>query len=139
LKTRSAEIVGPSDTRTPEVTKQLPNKNYVHRLQMMIVSEPEYVLLGHDEARLFFSQYASRFQSCDATAHSFEREVKEPGEGGPRNAPFDVIGFDRVDAGISFIELRIVHDVNHVGVQNGMDDQEIERIKFAVVTKHFAD
>src|SRR5581483_3551606 len=54
-------------------------------------------------------------------------------------ALLDLIGLDRVDACETPVELLVVHDVDDIGVEDIVDDQEVEWIEIVVVPEHLAD
>src|SRR5262249_30802906 len=136
---RASQIVGPLDAGTPQIAQQLADKNDVRVLEMMVIAEPEQVLLRDDQARLFLGKDALLLQSHDAAPDGLEREVEKPRERRARDALLDSVGFHRVDAGEALVKLPIVHDGDDIGIEDGVDDEEIERIEVLVMPKHLAD
>ncbi|UPT98018.1 hypothetical protein J4G48_0008050 [Bradyrhizobium barranii subsp. apii] len=92
-------------------------------LQFVIVSKPECVLLGHDEPGLGFGENLSSLKSRHATANRLERQAEEARERRAGHPLLDRIRLDRVNAGKSLVQRRIVHHIDDVRVENRMNDQ----------------
>ena len=62
---------------------------------------------------------------------------KKTGESGTGNALLDLVRFNGFDTAKSAIKFGVFHDVEHVRVHDGMNDEQIQGIE-VVVAKHFA-
>src|SRR5690242_5527786 len=65
--TTPLQIVRSPDARAAEIAQELAYQNDVGGLKMVVVAEPEQVLLRHDQARLFLGEDALLLQARNAT------------------------------------------------------------------------
>ncbi len=93
--------------------------------------------LGHDQSPVGVAKNAFLLQRIGAPADGFDRHRQEAGERGARDALIDCVGLDGLDAAEAAIEVGVLHDGDHVGVQDGVDDQQVDEIE-VVKTDHLA-
>src|SRR5260370_33336677 len=67
----------------------------------------------------------------------FDRQIKEAGASGTGNALLDLVRLNGFDAAEPAIQFGVLHDLEHVRVQDRMNDEQIQMIE-VVVAEHLA-
>ena len=113
------------------------HQQHVGLLQFVIVAELELICLRHDQSLVRLAENTLLFQSIGASPHGFDRQIKETGESGTGNTPLDIVGLDGLDRAESAIKFGVLHHVDHVGVEDRVNEEQIQMIE-VVVAEHFA-
>ncbi|MCK1378667.1 hypothetical protein IVB33_11675 [Bradyrhizobium sp. 24] len=120
-----------------QVTEEFPHQEHVGSLQLVIVAELELVGFGYDQSLVGLAENALLLQAIGAPPDGFDRQTEKAGQGGTGNALLDPIRLNRLDAAKLPVQFGVLHDLENVGVQDRMNDHQVQRIEI-VVAEHFA-
>jgi hypothetical protein len=115
-----------------QISQKLSYKNDIPALKFVVVAEPELISLRNDQAIRPFLENALLDQSVCTPANCFHWQIEKSHQGAAGNPELDHVGLNRMNASKLTIQNRILHDVQHVCIQNRMDDQKIDRIELIV-------
>jgi len=139
---KARQVVRTGHTDPGQISQKLSYKNDVRSLKFVVVTEPELISLRNDKTVRPFLKNALLDQAVCTPTDRFHWQIEKSHQRPAGYAELDDVGFDRVNASKLTIQNRILHDVQHVSVQHGMDDQKIDRIELIVAeqltyrTKH---
>jgi hypothetical protein len=136
---RALEIIWSPDSGALQVAKQLLDQYDIDGLKAVIISKLELIRLGNNQATFALHEDSELLQAADPASDGFDRKAEKSRKRGARDTLFDVVRLDGVQASEFLIKLQVPHDADDVGIQDRVDDQQIERIKILVVAKHLAD
>ena len=126
------------DAAALQVAQELAHQRHVVGLQVMVVAEAVQVLLRDDQPVRAVGQDVLLAQAVGAPPHRLQRQVEEARQRRARHALLDGVGLDRVDRGELPVERLVAHHVDDVGIEHGVDDQQIQRIEI-VMPEQLAD
>jgi len=135
--------IGPSNpagklnARFRQVTEKFPHQEHVGSLQLVIIAELELVGFGYDQSLVGLAENALLLQAIGAPSDGFDRQTEKAGQGGTGNTLLDLVRLDRLDTAKLPVQFGVLHDLENVGVQDRMNDHQVQRIEI-VVAKHFA-
>jgi hypothetical protein len=132
LAAEARQVVRTVHADPGQISQKLSYKNDVLALEFVVVTEPELVSLRNDKAIRPFLKNALPDQAVCTPTDRFHWQIEKSHQGAAGNPELDHVGFNRMNAAKLKIQNRILHDVQHVCIQNGVDDQEIDGIKFIV-------
>lgn len=134
-----SQIFWTVDTCSLQIANQLSYQINVCQLKLVVVSEPMGVGLQNDQTTRSIQKNSSLLETLHALPDRLKRQPKGAGERCARDAELYSIRLNGAYTAEPFVEIGISHDVNDVRIENGMDDQQIQRIEVTVVTNSLSE